>query len=214
MSQGTESRGPVHIARRDGELLYIAHRVNTREQLERTPREYGVELDLRAEGSRLILQHDAFLGGEDFEDYLAAYDHAFIILNIKCERIEDRVLEMMAQRGITEYMLLDSSFPMIRKLSAGGERRIAVRFSEYEPIEGVLALAGQVDWVWIDCFTRCPLDAESHTRLRTHFKLCLVSPELQAHPLERIAEFAAITRRFPVDAVCTKRPDLWREALG
>lgn len=203
MTQGTEARGP----------LYIAHRINTREQLGRVPSEYGVELDLRAEGDRLILQHDAFLDGEDFEDYLEAYGHAFIILNIKCERIEDRVLELMARRGIAEYMLLDCSFPMIRKLSSGGERKIAVRFSEYEPIEGVLALAGQVDWVWIDCFTRCPLDAANHARLRAHFKLCLVSPELQAHPLARIAEFAEIIRRFPVDAVCTKRPDLWQEAL-
>lgn len=196
-------------------MIYFAHRVNTRAQLAQTPRRYGVELDLRDHLDRLVLQHDPFQGstGEDFSDYLADYAHGPMILNIKSERIEHRVLEALRGTRVPDYFFLDSSYPMIKLLASQGVRKIAVRFSEVEPIEGPLALAGMVDWVWIDCFSRLPLDDRSHARLKEHFKLCVVSPELQKHPLERIAEFAKQVRDYPVDAVCTKRPDLWEAVL-
>lgn len=193
-------------------MLYISHRINTAEQLAATPADYGVELDLRDRGPRLILQHDPFADGEDFDPYLRHYRHALMILNIKSERIEPRVLESIRAAGVRDYFFLDCSFPMIRWLISRGERRIAVRFSEFEPLESALALAGQVQWVWIDCFTRLPLDARSHAALKKHFKLCVVSPELQGRSVETIADYAHQLVPFPVDAICTKRPDLWQEA--
>ena len=196
-------------------MQYIAHRINTRDQLANVPTDYGVELDLRDRGQRLILEHDPFSDGEEFSEYLRDYRHATMILNIKSERIEHRVLEELQRAGtVADYLFLDSSFPMIRTLLSLGEHRIAVRYSEFEPIDQALALAGQVDWVWVDCFTHLPLDEDSHARLSEHFKICLVSPELQGHPLERIEEFARQVAPFSVEAVCTKRPDLWQAALG
>lgn len=191
----------------------IAHRVNTLEQLRQTPSELGVELDLRDRGGRLILQHEPFSNGEDFAPYLQEYQHGTMILNVKSERIEHRVLEELQGAGtVRDYFFLDCSFPMIRTLVEQGEHRIAVRFSELEPIEGPLSLAGEVDWVWVDCFTRLPLDDETYPRLKAHFKICIVSPELQGYPLDRIAEFARQMRGYEIDAVCTKRPDLWLDA--
>lgn len=191
----------------------IAHRVNTIEGLRQVPPEYGVEVDLRDRGERLILQHEPFADGQDFAPYLREYRHGTLILNVKSERIEHRVLEEVQAAGTVERcFFLDCSFPMIRTLVEGGEHRIAVRFSEFEPIEAVLAMAGEVQWVWVDCFTRLPLDAESCARLREHFKLCLVSPELQGYGVERIGEFAEQLRGCHIDAVCTKRPDAWRDA--
>ncbi len=195
-------------------MIYIQHRVNAREQLARVPREHGVELDLRDHGARLVLAHDPFTDGEDFAEYLQDYRHGLMILNIKSERIEHRVLELVRSAGISDYFFLDSSFPMIRLLAGQGEDRIAVRFSEFEPVESALAMAGRVRWVWVDCFTRMPFDERSYSLLRPHFKFCAVSPELQGRPPESIAAYARELAPFPVDAVCTKRPDLWRAALG
>lgn len=195
-------------------MQFIRHRINTRAELATVDPAHGVELDLRDRADRLILQHDPFSDGEDFCDFLKEYRHGTMILNIKSERIEHRVLDEIQNAGtVRDYFFLDSSFPMIRTLVKDGERRIAVRYSEFEPIEGVLALAGQVDWVWVDCFTRLPLDADTAQRLARHFKLCLVSPELQKHALDRIAEFAQQIRDLPIHAVCSKRPDLWQEAV-
>ena len=106
-------------------MEYIAHRINRIKELKKIPKEYGVELDLRDFGGRLVLQHEPFMDGEDFAEYLKHYDHGTMILNIKSERIEYKVLELMRKCNIKDYFFLDSSFPMIYLLSKSGEKNIA-----------------------------------------------------------------------------------------
>lgn len=190
-------------------MLYIAHRVNTIEALLAVRTTFGVECDLRDHGSRLVLRHDAFGDGVDFEDWLAHYRHRFLIANIKCEGIEAAVLEYLARHQVQDFFLLDLSFPALIKLARQGERRMAVRYSEYESIEFALALAGKVQWCWIDCFTQLPLTPTSYRRLREAFQLCVVSPELQGHAVDTIAQYQTVLRAMPVDAVCTKHPLHW-----
>ena len=76
-------------------MIKIKHRINTLEDLESVDYKYGVELDIRAEGERLILHHDAFVKGIDFEEYLKEYNHGLMILNTKCEGMEEKILELM-----------------------------------------------------------------------------------------------------------------------
>jgi len=84
-------------------MLYIAHRINTISELKKIPRKYGVEIDLRDFGDRIILQHEPFLDGENFEEYLKYYNHGTMILNIKSEQIEFRVLEQLKKYKIYNY---------------------------------------------------------------------------------------------------------------
>ncbi len=190
-------------------MIKIKHRINTLEDLESVDYKYGVELDIRAEGERLILHHDAFVKGIDFEEYLKEYNHGLMILNTKCEGMEEKILELMEKYQIQDYFFLDLSLPFLIKYAKKGIKKIAIRFSEYEPIEFVMNFAGKVDWVWVDCFNDLPLNMENYLILKKHFKLCLVSPELQGYPLERIKEFKTKLEGMEIDAVCTKRPDLW-----
>ena len=62
-------------------------------------------------------------------------------------------------------------------------KKIAVRYSEAEPIEFVLAHQGLVDWVWIDTNTILPLDQEIYKQLAS-FKLALVSPDRWGRPAD------------------------------
>ena len=193
-------------------MHFIAHRINTAQELRDLPREYGAEVDLRDRGERLILQHDPFKDGEDFERYLETYRHGTLILNIKSERIEPRVQALVRQAGITDYFFLDSSFPMIHQLSSAGERKIALRYSEYEGLDTILAMKGRVDWVWVDCFTRLPVTRESHRLLKdAGFKLCLVSPELQGRDADIEAYRSALAaEQIVFDAICTKHYNIGR----
>lgn len=199
-------------------MKLIAHRRNTIAELQATPAQYGVEIDLRSFGSELIVQHDPFVMGESFERWLDHFKHGTLILNVKEEGLEERLIGLMAQRGIADYFFLDQSFPFLVRWAHRGERRCAVRVSEYESIETALTLAGRIDWVWVDCFTRFPLDRDAAEQLqRAGLRLCLVSPELQGRSAEEhIAELAAHLRSLGVqpEAVCTKRPDLWEAQLG
>ena len=109
-------------------MEYIAHRINTVKELKSLPVEYGVELDLRDDlNGRIYIQHNPFEPGEDFEEYLKEYHHGTMILNIKSERIELKILEMLPKYDVKSYFFLDSSFPMIWLLSNQGEKNIALR---------------------------------------------------------------------------------------
>ena len=141
-------------------MEYIAHRINTIEELKRLPLDVGVELDIRDRGGRLILQHDPFTDGEYFEEYLKFYNHGTMILNIKSERVEFRVLELLKNSKVKSFFFLDSSFPMIYLLSKENEKNIALRFSEFEGLDTILNMENKVKWVWIDCFSKLPLDKE------------------------------------------------------
>jgi hypothetical protein len=191
----------------------IAHRKNTIADLRATNRRYGIEVDIRSHGQSLIIHHDPFILGESFEEWLHAYEHGTLILNVKEEGLESRLITLMAASGIEDYFFLDQSFPFLIKWARAGERRCAVRVSEFESIDTALALAGKIDWVWVDCFTRFPLDQASAERLReSELKLCLVSPELQGRNAEQeIPELITQLQELNIkpDAVCTKRPDLW-----
>ena len=191
----------------------IRHRRNTRAELEQTPRQYGIELDIRSPGDALSLHHDAVVPGERLVDWLESFQHGTLILNVKEEGLEDRVLRLMKERDIEDFFFLDQSFPFLIKTARTGESRCAVRISEFESIETCLSLAGMVDWVWVDCFTKFPLTSTDARRLaEAGFKLCLVSPELQGRmaPEEITAMSALLAERgITADAVCTKTPELW-----
>jgi len=194
-------------------MMLIAHRRNTLAELLATPVKYGVEVDIRSFGKRLVMHHDPFVEGEDFVAWLEHYRHGTLILNVKEEGLEPRLLDLMADHGIEDFFFLDQSFPFLVKTARQGERRCAVRVSEYESIDTALSLAGKIDWVWVDCFTRFPLTGMDAVRLReAGLKLCLVSPELQQRTGDdEIPNFRALIaeRGIIPDAVCTKRPDSW-----
>lgn len=188
-------------------MEYIAHRINTIAELKKLPEEYGVELDLRDDlNGRIYISHNPFEAGEDFEAYCKEYRHGTMILNIKSERIEHEVLTLMEKYQIRNYFFLDSSFPMIKLLTDMGVKQVALRFSELEGLDTIRNMAGRARWVWVDCFTKIPIDRESFKELKAlGYKLCFVSPELEGQE-EKLAEYKEYIREQGIvfDAVCTK----------
>ena len=188
-------------------MEYIAHRINTIAELKKLPEEYGVELDLRDDlNGRIYISHNPFEAGEDFEAYCKEYRHGTMILNIKSERIEHEVLTLMEKYQIRDYFFLDSSFPMIKLLTDMGVKQVALRFSGLEGLDTIRNMAGRAQWVWVDCFTKIPIDRESFKELKAlGYKLCFVSPELEGQE-EKLAEYKEYIREQGIvfDAVCTK----------
>ena len=192
----------------------ILHRVNTKQDLLTTPICFGVEIDIRSNGDQLYLCHDPFSSGESLEEWLELYNHGTLILNVKEEGLEDRLIELMQKFSIDDYFFLDQSFPFLIKSASKGENKCAVRVSEFENIETAMKLSGKIDWVWVDCFTRFPLTAKDAKRLQIDggFKLCFVSPELQGRmDIDQIKEYRDRIMSLGIrgDAVCTKHPELW-----
>ena len=195
-------------------MQIIAHRKNTIAELSQTPTEFGIEVDIRSWCKELTIHHDPFVKGEDFREWLNHYQHQMLILNVKEEGLEAELIELMKEHSISNYFFLDQSFPFLVKWVKLGEKRLAVRVSEYESINTALSLKDKAEWIWVDCFTHFPLSSDEAIQLKeAQFKLCLVSPELQGRNAE--FEIPALkellrTRNITADAVCTKRPDLWQ----
>ncbi len=186
----------------------IAHRVNTVKELRQLSPQYGAELDLRddLEGN-IYISHNPFEAGDSFDEYLSNYHHGTMILNIKSERIELKILELLQRHNIDKYFFLDSSFPMIYLLSKRGNRNVALRYSEYEGLDTIRNMQGLVDWIWVDCFSKIPLDYAAYREMKLlGYKLCFVSPELQGRP-EDILRYKELLKREKIvfDAICTKK---------
>lgn len=195
-------------------MIVISHRRNTIADLKATPERLGVEVDIRTFGEELIIHHDAAVPGESFKHWIAAYRHATLILNVKEEGLEARLLDLMREHEIDDFFFLDQSFPFLIKTARAGERRCAVRVSEYESVDTALSLRGMVGWVWVDCFNPgLWLSGADARRLQeAGMRLCLVSPELQGRTaLEDIETVKAQLRaqKIVFDAVCTKVPARW-----
>ena len=205
-------------------MIFIQHRVNSYSDLQKIPTNHGIEVDVRYHHSKLILHHDPLNHhlNKPFElkTLLQHWESdSPIILNVKTEGIELLCIEMMNKFNIKNWFFLDISMPFMVKFSLEAEKKsltgfssenLAVRFSEFEPIEYALSFQGRVSWVWVDCFNKFPLTSSIYSKIKkASFKICLVSPELQNHSLDLIKDFKSQILEMNIDAICTKRPDLW-----
>jgi hypothetical protein len=202
-------------------MLIINHRVNTLEELKATPKEFGVEVDVRALEEKLILNHDPHKGGDSLEEYLKTYNNSFIVFDIKEAGIEDEVISLAEKYNIKDYFLLGVEFPYIYHATRKDHfRKIAIRYSESEPIEMAFAQVDVnqhplVDWIWVDTNTQLPLDKEIHDRFKqAGFKLCLVCPERWGRPQD-IKKYIAYMnlQGIRIDAVMTSlnHAQKWKE---
>jgi hypothetical protein len=159
----------------------VLHRINLINELLEVPIKYGCEIDIRSHGSKLILNHEPYLSGDNLIDYLDNYKHGLLVLNIKEAGIENDVLQLVRERNISTFFLLDVEFPYLYRACRLGERSIAVRFSEDEPIELVYNYKKFIDWVWVDTNTKLPLDS-NNILLLSSMQTCLVCPERWGRP--------------------------------
>ena len=190
----------------------ILHRVNTIKYLKKVPTEFGVEVDIRSFNNKVIISHEPLLNGIEFEEWINFYNHNFLILNIKEEGLEKYVLDILKKYKIRNFFFLDQSFPFLLKTINSGEKRCAIRISEFESIDSAYNLAGKIEWVWIDYFNKFPLNHKDFLELKKlGYKICIVSPEIQGkenYEIKILINFLKENKIIP-DAVCTRELDLW-----
>jgi hypothetical protein len=157
-------------------MEFIIHRINKIKDLKSIPKNYGTEIDIRSNGSKLILNHEPFLPGDELKDYLEIYKHKTLVLNLKEAGFEKEILKLIKIYSIKSYFLLDVEMPYMYSATKIGQKNIAVRFSEYEDIALAKYFKTKLKWVWIDTATKLPLDKEN-IKILNKFKSCLVCPE-------------------------------------
>jgi hypothetical protein len=192
-------------------MIIVEHRKNSISELELVPSNHGVEIDLRLFHGELVLAHDPFVSGENFENWITNFHHSLLILNVKEEGLEEIILKYVNGAGITNYFFLDQAIPsLIKSIKIG--HSAAGRISEFENLTWSRDFSPE--WIWLDSFNANwdYLDQAIQRILQLKLKTCLVSPELQGRlePFE-LANLKSIlmNHNFIPDAVCTKDSSKW-----
>ena len=184
-------------------MKLVIHRINSIKKLKKIPKVYGVEIDIRSYKKKLVLSHDPYKSGDDLKKYLNEYNHSLLVANIKEAGIENQVIKEIKKANIKKYFLLDVEFPYLYKSTKKGIKNIAIRFSEDESIETVKKYIKKTNYVWIDTFTKFPINKKNN-KILNKFHKCLVSPD-RWNRTKDIKKYIKIIKRnkIRIDSVMT-----------
>tara|TARA_Y100000590_G_scaffold268470_1_gene301534 strand:+ start:5870 stop:6469 length:600 start_codon:yes stop_codon:yes gene_type:complete len=197
-------------------MILINHRVNSIKKLKNTPFNFGVEIDLRSEKNKIYLHHDPFKKGVSFEKWIKFFRHKIIVLNVKEEGLETKVLKILKKNNVKNFFFHDQTFSTLLKNM--NRTKVSIRFSEYEDLKKREYLFKKIKWLWLDNFNKIDLDHKFYKYLKNkNVKICIVSPELAKKSREK--EIKKIINKLKInkielDAVCTKKPNLWSRLLN
>ena len=194
-------------------MIIIKHRVNSIKKLKKTSKKYGVEIDLRSDKKIVYLQHDPFKKGVKFDKWLKNFHHKLIVLNVKEEGLENEIIKILKKNKIKRFFFHDQTFSSLLKNMR--KTKCSIRYSEFEEIKRKNYIFKYIKWLWVDHFTKFPLDKKFYKFLkRNKIKICLVSPELVSKKFsKKISKFKQILYKndFIIDAVCTKKTSFWEK---
>ena len=77
-------------------MIIIKHRINTIRNLNKTDKNFGVEIDLRSDKKNIYLHHDPFKKGVLFKKWIKYYKHKIMVLNVKEEGLEKSILKILS----------------------------------------------------------------------------------------------------------------------
>jgi hypothetical protein len=191
--------------------MIIKHRINKAVDLKNTDKNFGVEVDLRSDKKNIYLHHDPFKKGEVFNKWIKNFKHKILVLNVKEEGLENKILKILKKNKVKNFFFHDQTFSSLLKNMK--KTHVSIRHSEYENLQKTNYLFKKIKWIWIDNFNKIKLEKKFYRELKkNNVKICLVSPELVK--IKRMKEIKKVIsflkkKNFKIDAVCTKKPKLW-----
>ncbi|WP_269622880.1 hypothetical protein [Prochlorococcus marinus] len=198
----------------------IAHRILSIEDSEKIPKDIGLEFDVHAYNQKLVIAHDSFHNGDDFEDYLWSNRNRVLAINVKEEGIEDEIIRIANKVSLDKYFMFDLSFPVAYKMGQNYRSNICLRVSQYEMLN-YKKCSDISSYLWVDTFDGSFWMTESdiENAQNNNFNLCFVSPELH-YPSLRSPSLID-TRKFDnkinsiknslsgTNYICTKNYQKW-----
>ena len=192
-------------------MIFIRHRVNSLAKLKNVPSNEGVEIDLRSKNNDIYLHHDPFKKGELFSNWIKSFKHRLIVLNVKEEGLEPKILSILKRNNVKNYFFHDQTFSTLIKNMH--KTKVSVRYSEFEGLKNIDKLFNSIKWIWIDNFTEIKINKKFYSFLKKKkVKICIVSPELvkksRSKEIKKVISYLK-KNKFKIDAVCTKNSNLW-----
>ena len=192
-------------------MLIIKHRINTIKKLKKTPNNFGVEIDLRSKNKDIYLHHDPFKKGERFSIWIKNFKHKLIVLNVKEEGLEQKIISILKKNNIRNFFFHDQTFSSLLKNMH--KTKVSIRYSEFEDLKKIDKLFDTIKWVWVDNFNEIKINRKFYSFIKKKkVKICIVSPELvkksRSKEIKKIKSYFK-KNKYILDAVCTKNSKLW-----
>jgi len=192
-------------------MILINHRTNSIKDLKKTNVNFGVEIDLRSDKKKIYLHHDPYRKGVEFKEWLKYYKHKLIVLNVKEEGLENKIIKILKNNKIKNFFFHDQTFSSLLKNMS--KTKVSIRFSEYEELKNKRFLFSKIKWLWLDNFQKIDIKKKFYNYLKkNNVKICIVSPELvnkkRRKEIKKLYFYLKKKNILP-DAVCTKAPMEW-----
>lgn len=186
-------------------MILVKHRINTIDKLKKSGVQYGIEIDVRSYNKKIILNHEPLENGVKFISWCKYFNHKILIINIKEEGLEEKILKILTKYRIKNFFFLDQSFPFLIKKKKIVKKRTALRYSNFESLKTCILNKNYANWIWIDLFGFLKLNIKEIKLLKKNFKVCLASPELSnSISKKKLNKFIQKYKSIAFDAVCTK----------
>ena len=193
---------------------FIVHRINKISELNKIKNFYGMEIDVRDKGNKIILSHDPNSNGEELSKFIKKIKKQILFINIKSHGLIEKIIPIIKK---TNFFFLDLSFSEINFLIENNmTKKIIIRFSVYESFNLKKKYFQNIKWVWYDLFRNHYISKKEYSYIKKYNKkICIVSPELLGKPKKDVKKFIMHLNKnkIIVDAVCTKKNfiDFWKE---
>ena len=192
-------------------MIIVKHRVNTSKELKKININFGVEVDLRSKNKNIYLHHDPFKKGELFSKWIKSFKHKLIVLNVKEEGLEPKILSILKRNNVRNYFFHDQTFSSLMKNMH--KTKVSIRYSEFEGLKKIDKLFNSIKWLWVDNFTEIKINKKFYSYLKKKkVKICIVSPELvkknRSKEIKKVISYLK-KNKFKIDAVCTKNSKFW-----
>ena len=96
-------------------MIIIKHRVNKISELKKCDKDYGIEIDLRSNKFDIYLNHDPYKKGDKFKEWIKYYHHKLIVLNVKEEGLEEKIINILKNNKVSNYFFHDQTFSTMLK---------------------------------------------------------------------------------------------------
>ena len=192
-------------------MIIIKHRVNTSKELKKLSVNFGAEIDLRSNNKDVYLHHDPFKKGELFSNWIKYFKHKLLVLNVKEEGLEQKIISILKKNNIRNFFFHDQTFSSLLKNMH--KTKVSIRYSEFEDLKKIDKLFDSIKWVWLDNFNEIKINRKFYSFIKKKkVKICIVSPELvkksRSKEIKKIKSYFE-KNKYIVDAVCTKNSKLW-----
>ena len=112
-------------------MIIIKHRVNTSKELKKLTK---ILCRNRPRSNKTIyLHHDPFKKGELFSNWVKNFNHKLVVLNVKEEGLEKKILKILRRNKVRNFFFHDQTFSTVLKNMS--KTKVSVRYSEFEDLK-------------------------------------------------------------------------------